>query len=673
MQEVQPRGVPQPPPLIIPINAQQQGQQQAQQQQQQAPRQQQQARPDYFETNFRRKRELAGNDPRFTIITKKRKRKRLDQISKKAVKKKSVSAFQNMLNKFYKQRLVPEQVDNELIRSNLAFTEAERHLIKSLVSSQTEIQKIGFPRILAKPFLRFHRVSSIRTSFITNSSLYWQLQGASKWNEDLNFLTRFLVKNIYICSGETPIVIRDNVELAEFNVLDQSLNYAIVYVNKGVNFNVNNINQFEFIRSGPIAFRGEQLNQYIVKIIGGNMVFLVVSKGEMTREQLLDAASRAVIVHEKQGLKSGLKVINKGAGTYYFQKALELTNFGNGTLVISEDQDYLLLMEYQVELEEVFLALLSEATREARFNSFKDTILWENFPEYLDFFMLLCKYLNADMELIESITEKKHSILAIRNHYLRAKGIFLKFLDSFPKNVNIDRMKSIIDAINEFMIDEDELTADRDYYNSVVETISNLRLPYILNSFNTDMVIKLKTIREVCSSLLNKNVGIDDVVLQLRACACDIFNLSLMGDNICFAFIRSFYSFLGNTFGDETLDNLRASLANIRERLANNEERRREVLRDYKAGISNKLRTFMQTLQNQLINNPNLKQNLNIPQLAQYVATIATTNRQVNAIPERLFAANAPLFEGDEEISRVDDTLLMESLPEAFLGDVADV
>lgn len=502
--------------------------------------------------------------------------KTINFLGKKTKRQTSKSEIQKMIDTVRKKAQTNEMIKPVLESLKYNLKSAGTNVLAELARLRFKIKKLGLGKELCEGKLSTFVVSSSKFgnngAFVTNDLFYYVVF----LYENIDTVYRKLIdsiENVYVCNA-SELFINERNELQEFfyedSVQDAS---ACGYLNNiKTEFIELTINTNESHKHpGILTYKGKT---YIYEMapFDNKPIFTIADRKYWKIDKIVGTENdytytlkipKFQLFHISKELKTGLKRVGKKKGLFIIGSNITPTDVASKNLLLNCDASFECMIKATLNKSDL-LNLIAEGNKVPSFVCNMENIL------ILIELITLAGFLSGKdiSNIIEDYKKYRTTFALYKKLYTKIMSVICKYFDWFIEKVNYDRileLKKHVDGTLSFW--EEIGTAGVESYlrdwilmlltcnnNYTLEDDNNLILNFFsnLNELKS-MLLKTKT---VLVKIIDLSIKAEVIEPQLRALAIGYRKFMLNGPIKCFTMIRTVYAFMGNTVGNDTIDDL---------------------------------------------------------------------------------------------------------------------
>ena len=500
--------------------------------------------------------------------------KTINLLGKKTKRQTYKSEIQKMMDTVRKKAQTDEMIKPVLESLKYNLKSAGADVLAELTRLRFKIKKLGLGKELCEGKLSTFVVSPSKFgnkgAFITNDLFYYVVF----LYERLAMEHRKLIdsiENVYVCNT-SELFLNEKQELQEF-FYEDSLQEASAcgYLN--------NINT-EFIEvtidtrkgdkdPGKLTYKG-QTYMYEMVYRDNKPAFIMANKKYWTIT-VIDKSNYKYdininnfkLFHISKELKSGIKRVGKKKGLFVIGSSITPTDVASKNLLLNCDASFECMIKAALNKSD----LLNLITEEKKVPSFVCNM--ENILILIELITLAGFLSNKNIsDILEEYKKYRATFALYKKLYTKLMSVICKYFDWFIEKVNYDRILELKKHVDDTLSFWEEIgtTGVESYLREWILMLLTCNGAYtleeddnlILNFFSNlnelrSMLLKTKT---VLVKIIDLSIKAEVIEPQLRALAVGYRRFMLNGSIKCFTMIRTVYAFMGNTIGNDTIEDL---------------------------------------------------------------------------------------------------------------------
>lgn len=458
-------------------------------------------------------------------------------------------------------------------------------VITELAKIRYKLKKIGFGKEICNTSFKIYRFINDKIDkygFITNDLFHYVAMLYSKLTEKEREMIE-AINSVYVCNSN-DLFLDDKTILQEFFYEE-----CIPEISIWGNIEENMPNPYTISIDGTstkteIFYKGQNYlffaDRYKGKPIGimalkglwkeEPMTIRVDDKDVQMKKYSLSLPNGFRLFHFSKELKNGIKKLGKKSGLFVIGANLTPTNVAAKTLLLDTNLD----ANYVIEAE-ISKAILLKSIGAKIVPSFACNM--ENLIGLIELSTLTGFLDGKDVGDIISEFKIYHTTFsAYRKLYFKLLSIISKLFDWFVDKVSYDKISLLKKKMDDAIIYWEEITTSnvennlktwviklltcKDNYK--LENETNMITNFFANLGELKLML-LKT-RTVFSKILDFTISAETIENQLRALAVGFRRFFIDGSIPCFTITRTSYAFLGNTIGNNSIEELVDELKKMR-------------------------------------------------------------------------------------------------------------
>lgn len=504
--------------------------------------------------------------------------KTINLLGKKTKRQASKSEIQKMIDTVRKKAQTDELIKPvlESLKYNLKATGVD--VLAELARLRFKIKKLGLGKEVCEGKLSTFVVSSSKFekpgAFITNDLFYYVVFLYEKL--DINHRKLIdSIENVYVCNTSELFISEKN-ELQEFfyedSIQDAS---ACGYLNNiksefiGVEINTKKGGK----KPGLLTYKGQTFLYEMVPFEEkpvftiANQKYWKINKleGEGDHYEYILKIPKFQLFHISKELKTGIKRVGKKKGLFVIGSNITPTDVASKNLLLNCAGSFECMIKATLNKSEL-LNLIAEGKKVPSFVCNMENIL------ILIELITLAGFLSDKniSDILEDYKKYRTTFALYKKLYTKLMSIICKYFDWFIEKVNYDRIIELKRHLDDTLSFWEEIGTTgvesylRDWIIMLLTCNGNYELEndnnnnLILNFFSNlnelrSMLLKTKT---ALVKIIDLSIKAEEIEPQLRALAVGYRKFMLNGPIKCFTMIRSVYAFMGNTVGNDTIDDL---------------------------------------------------------------------------------------------------------------------
>lgn len=515
-------------------------------------------------------------------------------------------------------------------------------VIAELAKIRYKLKRIGFGREICNTGFKAYKFVKDRirdSAFITNDLFNYVAILYENISEEEKKMIES-INSVYVCNL-SDLVLDDKNILQEF-FYEDSLPDISMWGNIDANMpNPYVVSNWGLKRKKEFFYKGKYyiffVDYYKNKPIGlialkeqwkeTPIVIKVDNKDITTTQYSLELARGFKLFHFSKELKNGIKKIGKKTGLYVIGANLTPTNIAAKTLTL----DTSLELGYVITAE-ISKAILLKTIGEENVPAIVCNM--ENLIGLIEMTTLVGFLSGKDVgQIIKDFKIYHTTFSAYRKLYFKLLSIISKFYDWFVDKVNYDKISALKKKMDETILYWEEITTtnvENSLRNWVIKLLTcngNYKMENEINMITnfvsnlTELKSMLLKARTVFSKILDFTISAETIENQLRALAVGFRRFLIDGSIPCFTITRTSYAFLGNTIGNNTIEELVNELQKIR-------------MNAYKSSsivVRSKLEKIRQNMLSDFVNLENIAANLTDEQKQKIYAKDKIIPEGINA------------------------------------------
>lgn len=502
--------------------------------------------------------------------------KTINILGKKTKRQASKSEIQKMIDTVRRKAQSDEMIKPVLESLKYNLKSAGTDVLAELARLRFKVKKLGLGKELCEGKLSTFVVSSYKfendSAFITNDLFYYVVF----LYESLATNHRKLIdniENIYVCNT-SELFINEKHELQEFfyedSIQDAS---ACGYLNNiesefiGVSVNT----QKGARKPGLLTYKGQTYLYEIVPfkekpiftIANQNLWKITKLKGEGDHYEYILKIPKFQLFHISKELKSGIKRVGKKKGLFAIGSNITPTDVASKNLLLNCAGSFEYMIKATLNKSDL-LNLIAEGKKVPSF-----VCNMENVLILIELITLAGFLSNKNIsDILEDYKKYRATFALYKKLYTKIMSIICKYFDWFIEKVNYDRIIELKKHVDDTLSFWEEIgtTGVESYLRDWIKTLLTCNGNYELDNDNNLILNFFSNLNELRSMLLKTKTALVKIIdlsikaeviePQLRALAVGYRKFMLNGPVKCFTMIRTVYAFMGNTVGNDTIDDL---------------------------------------------------------------------------------------------------------------------
>lgn len=508
-------------------------------------------------------------------------KKTINILGKKTKRQSSKSEIQKMIDTVRKKSQSDEMIKPVLQSLKYDLKAAGTDVVAELARLRFKLKKLGLGKELCEGQLKTFTLASYKIAdngaFITNDLFFYVMLLYERLEkESRNMIDS--IEEIYVCNT-SELFLNGKDELQEFFYEDSIPDVSMcgnlnTVTNDSITISIDTKKDKKF--PGMLTYKG---NTYLYEMVYRNNkpAFIMANKKYWTITPIDKDNYKYEIeirnfklFHISKELKSGIKRVGKKKGLFVIGSKLIPTDIAVKNLLLNCDASF----EYLITAKLNKIDIL---------NSFKGKKVpsficnMENLLQLTEMIIISAFLNNIDISDILENYKKYNSVFTMyRKLYMKLMSVICKYFDWFIEKVNYDRILELKKHVDNTLSYWEEIsTANVESYlkewaikilkcnnNYSMDDENNLIMNFF-SHLNELKVMLLKT-RNVLLKITDFSIDADVIEPHLRALAVGYRNYMMDGPIKCFTIIRTAYAFMGNTIGNNTINELVVELNRIK-------------------------------------------------------------------------------------------------------------
>ena len=500
--------------------------------------------------------------------------KTINLLGKKTKRQTYKSEIQKMMDTVRKKAQTDEMIKPVLESLKYNLKSAGADVLAELTRLRFKIKKLGLGKELCEGKLSTFVVSSSKFgnkgAFITNDLFYYVVF----LYERLAMEHRKLIdsiENVYVCNT-SELFLNEKQELQEF-FYEDSLQEASAcgYLN--------NINT-EFIEvtidtrkgdkdPGKLTYKGQTYMYEMVPLkakplfIMANQKYWKINTFEGNKYEYIFKIPKFQLFHISKELKSGIKRVGKKKGLFVIGSSITPTDVASKNLLLNCDASFECMIKATLNKSD----LLNLITEKQKVPSFVCNM--ENILILIELITLAGFLSNKNIyDILEEYKKYRATFALYKKLYTKLMSVICKYFDWFIEKVNYDRILELKKHVDDTLSFWEEIgtTGVESYLREWIVMLLTCNGAYTLEEDNNLILNFFSNLNELRSMLLKTKTALVKIIdlsikaeviePQLRALAVGYRRFMLNGSIKCFTMIRTVYAFMGNTIGNDTIEDL---------------------------------------------------------------------------------------------------------------------
>lgn len=500
--------------------------------------------------------------------------KTINLLGKKTKRQTYKSEIQKMMDTVRKKAQTDEMIKPVLESLKYDLKSAGADVLAELTRLRFKIKKLGLGKELCEGKLSTFVVSSSKFgnkgAFITNDLFYYVVFLYERLATENRKLIDS-IENVYVCNT-SELFLNEKQELQEF-FYEDSLQEASAcgYLN--------NINT-EFIEvtidtrknnkdPGKLTYKGQTYMYEMVPLkekplfIMANQKYWEINTFEGNKYEYIFKIPKFQLFHISKELKSGIKRVGKKKGLFVIGSSITPTDVASKNLLLNCDASF----EYMIKATLNKSDLLNLITEKKEVPSFVCNM--ENILILIELITLAGFLSNNNIsDILEEYKKYRATFALYKKLYTKLMSVICKYFDWFIERVNYDRILELKKHVDDTLSFWEEIgtTGVESYLREWILMLLTCNGAYTLEEDNNLILNFFSNLNELKSMLLKTKTALVKIIdlsikaeviePQLRALAVGYRRFMLNGSIKCFTMIRTVYAFMGNTIGNDTIEDL---------------------------------------------------------------------------------------------------------------------
>ena len=462
--------------------------------------------------------------------------------------------------------------------------ENAKRMYLALVNSKVYVENIRLTdTITNNPLHCFFHIPKFKTKTISNDVLWLNLLNKKAYQNSRD-KRLFDISSVYSVWFGSEVYRYDDEKVLKGYYQDFSENFAIIGAN-GLKleekYALLNQNEFNFTYKD---------NKYIAN--GDNNACVIYMESEKNIVKNLIENTVEISSNGNGFDMNEKKVELKEYSFKYVDCVVKPEIFCPAFLIMPKEREYSVTVKMNIDYNKFFKFLIDEC-KYGGTEVYDYLIYWDTLNYFFDFiavFIVTAKDLsdsakNKFKNWFNTYNELKPMIELWKSNQIKFQKIAYSFYHAFSGKINYDRLKFLLDKLDEYITDKNRLVLDQSY-KRIRDFFNNLtNCQMIRNQFTDEVFGIADSMKKAIDNLI---AGGEDIIGNLRKVGTLIYRacLSSLGDEnakIAFPFSISVGVFLGDLWygEDDKIDVFAQNIESYQERVAKNEakaERENEEL-----------------------------------------------------------------------------------------------
>lgn len=509
-------------------------------------------------------------------------KKTINFLGKKTKRQSMKSDIQKMIDTVRKKAQTDEMIKPVLQSLKYDLKAAGADVVAEIARLRFKLKKIGLGKELCEGQLKTFTLASYKIknngAFITNDLFFYvMLLYERLTKESRNMIDS--IEEIYVCNT-SELFLNGKDELQEFFYEDSIPDISMcgnlnTVTGDSITISLDSKKDKEF--PGMLTYKG---NTYLYELVyrNGKPAFIMANKKYWTITPIDKDNYKYEIeiknfklFHISKELKSGIKRVGKKKGLFVIGTKLIPTDVAVKNLLLNCDTSF----EYLITAKLNKIDIL---------NSFKEKTTVPNFICNMENLLQLTEIIiisafmnNIDIsDILENYKKYNSAFTLYKKLYMKLMSVICKYFDWFIEKVNYDRIIELKKHVDNTLSYWEEIstanveTRLKEWAIKILTCNNKFSLEeednMILNFFsnlNELKVMLLKT-RNVLLKIVDFSIEAEAIEPHLRSLAVGYRKYMMNGDVKCFTIIRTPYAFMGNTIGNNTIEDLVEELNKIK-------------------------------------------------------------------------------------------------------------
>lgn len=508
-------------------------------------------------------------------------KKTINVLGKKTKRQSTKSDIQKMIDTVRKKAQTNEMIKPVLQSLKYDLKAAGADVVAEIARLRFKLKKIGLGKELCEGQLKTFTLASYKIAnngaFVTNDLFFYVMLLYERLEKESRSMIDS-IEEIYVCNT-SELFLNGKDELQEFFYEDSIPDVSMcgnlnTVTNDSITISIDSKKDKKF--PGMLTYKG---NTYLYEMVYRNNkpAFIMANKKYWTITPIdKDNYKYEIVIknfklfHVSKELKSGIKRVGKKKGLFVIGSKLIPTDIAVKNLLLNCDASF----EYLITAKLNKIDILN-SFKEKKVPSFICNM--ENLLQLTEMIIISAFMNNIDISDILENYKKYNSVFTLyRKLYMKLMSVICKYFDWFIEKVNYDRILELKKHVDNTLSYWEEIsTANVESYlkewaikilkcnnNYSMDDENNLILNFF-SHLNELKVMLLKT-RNVLLKITDFSIDADVIEPHLRALAVGYRNYMMDGPIKCFTIIRTAYAFMGNTIGNNTINELVVELNRIK-------------------------------------------------------------------------------------------------------------
>lgn len=508
-------------------------------------------------------------------------KKTINILGKKTKRQSTKSDIQKMIDTVRKKAQTNEMIKPVLQSLKYDLKAAGADVVAEIARLRFKLKKIGLGKELCEGQLKTFTLASSKIAnngaFVTNDLFFYVMLLYERLEKESRSMIDS-IEEIYVCNT-SELFLNGKDELQEFFYEDSIPDVSMcgnlnTVTSDSITISIDSKKDKKF--PGMLTYKG---NTYLYEMVYRNNkpAFIMANKKYWTITPIDKDNYKYEIeiknfklFHVSKELKSGIKRVGKKKGLFVIGSKLIPTDIAVKNLLLNCDASF----EYLITAKLNKIDILN-SFKEKKVPSFICNM--ENLLQLTEMIIISAFMNNIDISDILENYKKYNSVFTLyRKLYMKLMSVICKYFDWFIEKVNYDRILELKKHVDNTLSYWEEIsTANVESYlkewaikilkcnnNYSMDDENNLILNFF-SHLNELKVMLLKT-RNVLLKITDFSIDADVIEPHLRALAVGYRNYMMDGPIKCFTIIRTAYAFMGNTIGNNTINELVVELNRIK-------------------------------------------------------------------------------------------------------------
>lgn len=509
-------------------------------------------------------------------------KKTINFLGKKTKRQSTKSDIQKMIDTVRKKAQTDEMIKPVLQSLKYDLKAAGADVVAEIARLRFKLKKIGLGKELCEGQLKTFTLASYKIknngAFITNDLFFYvMLLYERLTKESRNMIDS--IEEIYVCNT-SELFLNGKDELQEFFYEDSIPDISMcgnlnTVTGDSITISLDSKKDKEF--PGMLTYKG---NTYLYELVyrNGKPAFIMANKKYWTITPIDKDNYKYEIeiknfklFHISKELKSGIKRVGKKKGLFVIGTKLIPTDVAVKNLLLNCDTSF----EYLITAKLNKIDILNSFKEKTTVPSFICNM--ENLLQLTEIIIISAFMNNIDIsDILENYKKYNSAFTLYKKLYMKLMSVICKYFDWFIEKVNYDRIIELKKHVDNTLSYWEEIstanveTRLKEWAIKILTCNNKFSLEdkdnMILNFFsnlNELKVMLLKT-RNVLLKIVDFSIEAEAIEPHLRSLAVGYRKYMMDGDIKCFTIIRTPYAFMGNTIGNNTIEDLVEELNKIK-------------------------------------------------------------------------------------------------------------